>query len=80
MVKYNRIVLKISGEALAGELASASSHRSLRRSQSKLKKCTNLGFKLPLFVAAATSGAAKQAPKWEWNVRRPITWACWQRS
>ena len=67
MVKYKRIILKISGEALAGEAGFGIKPPVIAKIAQQIKE------------VAATSGAVKPTPRWEWNAPKPTIWGCWLR-
>ena len=74
-IKYKRVVLKLSGEALAGEAGHGIITEFVIKSK-KSRKFMISESKSQSLSAAAICGAAKQAQRWAWNVRKPTTSAC----
>ena len=78
-IKYKRVVLKLSGEALPVKQAMASIHPKSVKLPKKSRKFMISESKSQSLSAAAICGAAKQAQRWAWNVRKPTTSACLAR-
>lgn len=57
-IKYKRVLLKLSGEALAGEKGFGIDPETVKKLLKSSKKYMLLVQKSPSFVAAETSGAA----------------------
>ena len=67
--KYKRVLLKISGEALAGADRTGLNDDKL---QSRSKRFTTLAFRLPSLSEEATSGEA--GPAQAWTEQQRTTW------
>lgn len=61
-LKYKRIVLKLSGEALAGDQGFGIHPPVIKRSLKKLRMYLNWVFKLESSLAVAICGVASQVP------------------
>ena len=61
---YKRILLKISGEALAGEKGVGIDPETVKRVVSQLVQLHEKGWRLPLWWAAATFGGDGRVPIW----------------
>ena len=70
---YRRVLLKISGEALAGGKGTGLDFEMIGSVCDTIKECLNMG------VQAAISGAAPKTAAARWSVPGPITWGCWPR-
>lgn len=78
--KYHRIVLKLSGEALAGKQGYGIDPETVETIAKQVVEVNKLGVRSPSSSAAATSGAACPARLKAWTASRQTTWACWLRS
>lgn len=76
--KFRRVLLKISGEALAGSDHFGISEEMTRKVAKEVKQIHELGVEIAIVVGAATSGADVRARTWT-GLRQTI-WACWRRS
>ena len=76
-LKYKRILLKISGEALGGEKGMGFDEPTMDAICGGVKKAHELGVQIGMLWVAATSGAA--APAVRWSARWPIRSVCWLR-
>ena len=75
---FHRVLLKISGEALAGDKHSGLDFEVIGQVCDVIKKCLDMGVQVGLVVAAATSGGApKTAAVARWSAAVPTTSACW---
>ena len=77
-LKYNRILLKISGEALGGDKGAGFDEAAMDSICGGVKKAYDLGVQLGIVVGAATSGAA--APAAGWSAPWPTRSGCWPPS
>ena len=68
--KYKRIMLKLSGEALAGESGFGIDQKTIDSIAEQIKECYDAGVQIAIVIGAG--GTARI-----WTVREPITWACW---
>ena len=71
--KYKRVIIKLSGEALAGEIGYGLESNTLNTLAEQIAEISALG------VEVATSGAASLERSAASIVPRQTTWACWQR-
>ena len=75
-LKYQRILLKISGEALGGEKGTGFDEPTMDAICGGVKKAHDLGVSASSW-AAATSGAVVPAARW--SAPWPIRSECWPR-
>ena len=80
--KYKRIMLKISGEALAGEKGFGLDQPTINKIAAKIKECYDLGIEISIVIGggnfwAATFGEGATAKRW--TERVPTIWECLQR-
>lgn len=73
--KYRRVVLKLSGEALAGDQGFGINPAVVERLQRRLRRYAIMASTLPLWLAAAISGAGLRAVQRAWIARRQTIWA-----
>ena len=77
---YHRVLLKISGEALAGDKHSGLDFEVIGQVCDVIKKCLDMGVQVVWSSAAATSGGApRTAAAAKWSGPAPITSVCWLR-
>ena len=74
--KYNRVVLKLSGEALAGEQGFGINPAVIKSVAEQVKEIAELDVEVAVVVVAVTFGVGKLEVKWAWIVQGQITWAC----
>lgn len=74
--KYQRVVLKLSGEALAGEDGFGIKPPVIKEIVQEIKEVHELGIEMAIVVGGETSGVDKLVLKWAWNVHKQIIWAC----
>ena len=72
--KYKRVLLKLSGESLAGSGKHGIDFDTVLSICEPIKKCVEMGVEVAV-VVGATSGAAAAAARWIGPV--PTTWGCW---
>ena len=75
--KYKRVLLKISGEALAGDKHFGLDFQVMGRVADVIKECVAMGVQVAWSSAAATSGAASKTARATLSAPVPTTWACW---
>ena len=75
---YHRVLLKISGEALAGDKHSGLDFEVIGQVCDVVKKCLDMGVQVGL-VAATSGGAPTTAAAAKWSGPAPITSVCWLR-
>ena len=70
--KYKRVLLKISGEALAGEKHFGLDFGVMGRVADVIKECVEMGVQVGIVIGGGNfwRGATSSAPG-------PTTWACW---
>mgnify|MGYP006943669406 CR=1 FL=1 len=75
-LKYHRILLKLSGEALASPQGFGIDPQRALHIAERLAKCVNWAWMLPSSLGPATSGAAASDWKLAWTAPLQTTWAC----
>lgn len=79
-VKYKRVVLKLSGEALAGDQGFGINPPELKTVAKELKEVYVLGVQVAIVVGGGNMWRGITGESWGWNVPRPITLGCSGRS
>ena len=74
---YKRVLLKISGEALAGDKHTGLDFEVIGQVCDVIKECLDMGVQVGL--VAATSGAVRKTAAAPWSAPGPTTWECWPR-
>lgn len=74
--RYKRVVLKISGEALAGNQGFGLQHDMLVSVAEQVAEIRDMGVEVSLVVGGGTYGVVLRVVLKEWIVPKPITWAC----
>ncbi len=74
---YRRVLLKISGEALAGDKHTGLDFQMIGRVCDVVKECLNLGVQVGL---AVTSGGEPKTAGAAWSEPGRTTWECWPPS
>lgn len=77
--KYDRVLLKLSGEALAGDQGYGIDPRVVDDLAEEIAEIVHDGVQLAVVVGGATSSAAWPDRPRAWIAPRPITSACWPR-
>jgi hypothetical protein len=77
---YQRILLKLSGEALMGESSYGIERETIDRIVAEIAEVVRLGVEVAVVIGGATSFAASHPARPGWTVRPPTTWACSRRS
>ena len=77
--KYQRILLKLSGEALTGEADFGIDPKVLDRMAVEVGQLVGLGIQVGMVIGGGNlfRGAALHSAAW--SVSPAITWACWPR-
>ena len=74
---YHRVLLKISGEALAGDKHSGLDFEVIGQVCDVVKKCLDMGVQVGLVVGGGNFWRGRTAAKWSGPV--PTTSVCWLR-
>ena len=69
---YKRVVLKLSGEALAGKKGHGFDYCILNQIADEVIEINNLGVQVAIVVGGGNIGEGAVA--WEWIEAQPITW------
>ncbi len=75
-LKYKRVVLKLSGEALAGEQGFGIHPPVIKTVAQEIKDVYNLGLQVAIVVGGGNMWRGESGARWEWNAPRQITLAC----
>ncbi|GAJ25440.1 uridylate kinase [Liquorilactobacillus sucicola DSM 21376 = JCM 15457] len=78
-VKYKRVVLKLSGEALAGDLGTGINPPEIRKVAEEIKEVHNLGVQITIVVGGGNMWRGESGARWVWNVPKLIILECLQR-
>ena len=74
--KYKRILLKISGEALAGEQKTGLDFGVIGQVCDVIKACTELGVQVGVVIGGGNFWRGVKTAMAGWPARAPTTWAC----
>ncbi len=74
--KYKRVVLKLSGEALAGDQGFGINPSVIKSIAQQVKEVAELGVEVAVVVGGGNIWRGKSAVKWAWIAPQPIIWAC----
>lgn len=78
--KYKRVIIKLSGEALAGEIGYGLESNTLNTLAEQIAEISALGVEVACVVGGGQHLArASLAQSAALIVPRQTTWACWQR-
>ena len=76
-LKYKRILLKLSGEALAGSVGHGIDFDTVMEICKPIRKIVDMGAQVAIVVGGGISGGAAAAAAW---IGPGLTiWACWLR-
>ena len=75
--KYKRVLLKLSGEVLAGEQKTGVNAEIVGKICDKIKEVVEMGVQVAIVVVAEISGEVEMAIKWKEQLL--IIWGCWQQ-
>ena len=75
--KYKRILIKLSGEALAGEKGVGIDIQTVQKMAEEIKEVHDLGVQIALVIGG---GNLWRQQKRAWIVFRPIILVCWALS
>ena len=73
---YKRVLLKISGEALAGDKHTGLDFEMIGQVCDVIKECLDMGVQVGLVVGG---GAVRKTAAAPWSAPGPTTWECWPR-
>jgi hypothetical protein len=76
--KYKRVILKISGEALAGDQSFGLKEEMVQAVARQVKAVYDMGVEVAIVVGGATFGEEEPVPVW--TAQQRIIWVCWQPS
>ena len=80
-LKYRRILLKLSGEALQGNKPYGIDPEFLRRLAQEIKKVVDLGAQVAIVIGGGNIfRGVSGATQGEWTEPLPTTWGCLQPS
>ena len=74
--KYKRILIKLSGEALAGERGVGIDIQTVQTIAKEIQEVHSLGIEIALLLVEEISGVENLLQKQEWTAFRPITLEC----
>ena len=77
--KYRRVLLKISGEALAGDAHRGLDFDVIGSVCDVVKRCTEFGVQVGIVVGGGNFCAASRTAVTAWNAPVLTIWACWRR-
>ena len=73
---YKRLLLKLSGEVLAGEKGTGIDFEKVLDVCERVKQCVDMGVQVAIVVGGGTSGG--EDPPARWTEPVPTTWVCLQ--
>ena len=79
-LKYNRILLKISGEALGGEKGMGFDEAAMDAICGGVKKAYDLGVQIGIVVGGGNFCSGAAAPAARWSAPWPTRSGCWPPS
>ncbi len=74
--RYRRILLKVSGEALAGDLGSGIDPQVVHSIADQIKEVVDNGVQVAIVVGGAISGEVSRPRPRVWTAPPPTTWEC----
>ncbi len=74
--KYKRVVLKLSGEALAGEQGYGINPTVIQSVAKQVKEIVELDVEVAVVVGGGNIWRGMAGSEREWTVQRLIIWAC----
>ena len=74
--KYQRVVLKLSGEALAGDAGFGIKPPVIKEIIQEIKEVHELGVEMAIVVGGGNIWRGQSEHKWAWNALKLITWVC----
>ncbi len=79
-VKYHRVVIKLSGEALAEDEGSGIDPMRAANIAKRVSDIHNMGVDVSMVIGAGNLWRGREGLNWGWIEPPPTTWVCWQRS
>ena len=76
--KFRRVLLKISGEALAGDQKTGLNFNVIGQVCDVIKTCTELGVQVGVVIGGGNFWRGVKTVRVKWPARAPTTWACWR--
>ena len=74
--KYKRILIKLSGEALAGERGVGIDIQTVQTIAKEIQEVHSLGIEIALVIGGGNLWRGELLQKQEWTAFRPITLEC----
>lgn len=75
--KYKRVLLKLSGESLAGKQGHGIDFDTVMEICAPIKKCVDMGVEVAIVVGGGNFWRGRSSGKWTAPV--PTTWECLRR-
>lgn len=75
--KYKRVLIKISGEALAGDKHFGLDFQVMGRVADAIKDCVDMGVQVGLVIGGGNFWRGVKDARGTSSVPAPTTWACW---
>ena len=75
-LKYPRVLLKLSGEALAGEKGFGYDFDTVNRLADEVVSVVSTGASVGMVIGGGNIVRALSSPRPAWTASRPTTWAC----
>ncbi len=75
-IKYKRVLLKLSGEALMGDGEFGLDTETVTRIAEEVKAVHDLGVQISLVIGGGNIFRGVQAASRDWNGALPTIWAC----
>ena len=76
---YKRVLLKISGEALAGDKHTGLDFEMIGSVCDVIKECLDMGVQVGLVVGGGNFWRGAKTAAAPWSVLGLTTWGCWPR-
>ena len=75
-LKYKRVLLKISGEALAGDKHFGFDFDVVSKVCDVIKQCSEMGVEMGIVIGGGNFWRGVKTARARWPARAPTTWAC----
>lgn len=76
---YKRVLLKISGEALAGEKHSGLDFEVIGQVCNVIRECVDMGVQVGIVIGGGNFWRGVKDGGAKWSAPAPIIWECWPR-